>query len=106
MATIRVEFDGGEWADLFDPGDLSFRAVEKLAGQLDHLRTTADSAGAEEFIRERIAAWHLIDADSGAEMNDPRTDDLKGLTGKKVKAIMSAFSASVSDFFPSRPKSN
>lgn len=72
----------GQWVDVKDPRFLSMRTLERW--QVAVKDGTLDN---ERFVREFVAAWHLFDADSGAEMNDPSKDDIGGLPVAVFNAI-------------------
>jgi hypothetical protein len=63
----------GQWIDLRDPRFLSKRTIDRWQRQNE-----AGSLSTDEFLREFIAAWHIVDADTGADLNDPKTDSIDG----------------------------
>lgn len=77
------EQDG--WVEVIDPADMSQRRFFAWVQKAAQLKENPDSG--DDFLRDVIAAWHLIDPDSGQPMNDPRTDDLRGLKVSTVKTI-------------------
>ena len=99
MKTAHLDFKDigyeGQWADLEDPLDYSQRRYEAVLGEMQ--RAGDDVAIAEKFFRDRLASWHLVDADTQAPMNDPKIDDLKGVTtaialaiGEKIASLFEA----------------
>lgn len=80
--TLHIDLEDGQWVEVRDPRHLSMRTITKWQ------RATEDgSLDNESFIRELVAAWHLIDPDTGQPMNDPKVDDLGGLTPSTLNAI-------------------
>ena len=97
--TVHMDFkDIGyedQWADLEDPRDYSQRHFEAVVGEMQTAQK--DAAVAEKFFRDRIASWHVVDGDSGEAMNDPKVDDLKGVSvavslaiGQKITELFEA----------------
>lgn len=76
-----------QWVDLLDPKFMSNRRFEELLAVLVKPDKTVEEA--EAFFRSRIAAWHVLDADSGEPLGDPAaaTTDLGGLPIGITKAI-------------------
>ena len=64
----------GQWLDIKDPKFLTKRTIERW--QRDVEAGTLDS---ERLLREFVSAWHLVDGDTGADLNDPKTDDVGGV---------------------------
>ena len=91
MATKTVHVDlkdagePGEWAELEDPRSYSQRHFEQVVTEMQTARDDAEAAA--KVFRDRISAWHLIDADTGAALSDPKTDDLKGISVGITAAI-------------------
>ena len=86
----------GQWVDLFDPRYMSQRRFEETAAAMQNGHTQ-DPKAAESFLRGRIAAWHVLDADSGEALADPVDADLGGLPlgilqviGERVVELFSA----------------
>ena len=78
-----------QWVDFFDPKYLTQRKWEQTVSSFEAIRDGKAEPGAEErFFRERIAAWHLKDEDTGESLSDPANDDLKALTLEHSKALM------------------
>ncbi len=83
----------GQWAELENPRAYSQRKFEQVVGDMTKVRpnpetgAVGDAALAEQVFRNCIWAWHLIDADTGAALNDPKTDDLSGLEVGVTAAI-------------------
>jgi len=75
----------GDWVELNDPRYLSQRRFEEVVAELG--KAKEDPALAEKVFRDRISAWCVKDADTGATMSDPKTDDLKGLAVGVTSAI-------------------
>lgn len=77
MKTVHVALDEhgleGQWVDLRDPRFLSKRTIDRWQREIEAATLTAES-----FLREFVAAWHLLDADTGEEMNNPATDSIDG----------------------------
>ena len=74
-----------QWVDLFDPKYLSQRRFEESVRTMREAQ--AEPKAAEQFLRERIAVWHVLDADSGEPLGDPQAADLGGLPLGITKAI-------------------
>ena len=99
MSTKTVHFDLadagelGEWVELEDPRSYSQRHFEQVVAEMQKIRPdpatnqTGDPALGERVFRDRVSAWHLVDADTGASLNDPKTDDLKGVSVGVTAAI-------------------
>lgn len=64
----------GQWADLKDPRFLSKRTIDRWQREVQDGSLTSES-----FLREFVAAWHLVDADTGAELNSPTSDSIDGI---------------------------
>ena len=80
--TIRIELPDSQWVELYNLGRQSVRRIKQIAEAWDAARGTEGPTGVvgtaeqERLLRERVAAWHLIDPDSGLVLVDPATDDL------------------------------
>lgn len=76
--TVHVDFSehglDGQWADLRDPRFLSKRTIDRWQREIEGGTITG-----ETFLREFVAAWHLLDADTGAELNSPTSDSTDGI---------------------------
>lgn len=85
--TEHLDLDGfdGQWVDLFDPRYMSQRKFEEAVKSMQDAQ--ADPKAAEAFLRGRIAAWNVLDADSGLPLGDPQTADLGGIPLGVTKAI-------------------
>ena len=64
----------GQWLDLRDPRFLSKRTVDRWQAALND-----GGLAPEQFVREVVAAWHLLDADNDSDLNDPAQDSLDGV---------------------------
>ena len=86
MKTVHIALDDvgleGQWVDVKDPHFLTMRTLTRWQAEIKD--GTLDN---ERFIREFVAAWHLVDPDMGSEMNDPLKDDVGGLTVAVFQAI-------------------
>lgn len=58
-----------QWVKIIDPRYLTQRKFEELMKSTD----------GEQFLRDRIEAWHVLDGDTGEPLGEPQTADLKGL---------------------------
>ena len=97
--TIRIELPDSQWVELYNLGRQSVRRIKQIAEAWDAARGTEGPTGVvgtaeqERLLRERVAAWHLIDPDSGLVLVVPATDDLGGLEletlGTLVRSIES-----------------
>lgn len=83
----------GMWVDLYDPRFLSQRKFEELVARMSDVRS--DAKAAEQALRDRVAAWHLVDPDTEQDLNDPKTDDLGGLP----VGVLSAIGDKINDLF-------
>lgn len=89
---VRYEVGGGEWVELYDPADMTHRRVAAAIKQLQGFNnghTTDDEQ--DQWLRDRIAAWHLVDPDTNTAMDDPQTDDLGGVKKGTLKLIVEKF---------------
>lgn len=89
---VRYEVGDAEWVELYDPSDMSHRSVVACIKQLQGFtngHTNEDEQ--DQWLRERVAAWHLVDPDTGAPMDDPKTDDLGGVKKGTLKLIVEKF---------------
>jgi hypothetical protein len=103
MKTVRLEVpeqDG--WVDLYDPGDWTHRKFRAWVKKSEELKTATDSPAAEEWLREVISAWHIVDGDTGAVLTDPQKDDLAALKLTTTKAITEKAVALIRDAAPFR----
>lgn len=95
--TVHLDFKDigyeSQWCDLEDPKDYTQSRYEAVLA--DMLKAKEDPAVAEKFFRDRIASWHLVNGDTDEPLNDPKTDDLKGI---KV-AISLAIGEKISELF-------
>ena len=75
---VHVTFDehglDGQWADIRDPKFLSKRTIDRWQREVED-----GTLSPSTFLREFVAAWHLVDADTGAELNSPTSDDIDGI---------------------------
>ena len=94
--TVRLELADSQWVELHSMGRYSIRKIKELAAEWDAARNADAGDGVignaeqERLFRERIAAWHLTDPDTGTVMSDPATDDLSGLELETVGALLRA----------------
>lgn len=68
-----------QWVDLHDPRFMSERKFQRVVEEIQDPASQNDPKKLHEFLRGRIAAWHVLDADSGEAMDDPQTADMAGL---------------------------
>ena len=76
--TIHIPLDEsdlpGQWVDVRDPRFLSKRTIDRWQRDVSGGDFTP-----EKFLREFVVAWHLVDADTGEEMNSPTADSIDGI---------------------------
>jgi hypothetical protein len=79
LAQHDPEF-AGQWIEVHNPRRVAQRV-------LDEWRALIAADDTEALVRQFVAAWHLLDEQTGAPMNDPATDDLKGLSVEQFSTI-------------------
>lgn len=82
-----------QWADLRDPKYMTQRRVEELSATMRDIE--GNPKAAEDFLRSQVAAWHVLDGDSGEPLGDPTEADLGGLP----LGITSAISQTINELF-------
>lgn len=98
--TIRLDFDDGDYVELRDPGELSYRKFRAVCRELGDMNkdegTPAErEARVQQWLRDQVVSWRLVDRDSDKVMSDPQTDDIEGASPKVVKRVMEAFMEAV-----------
>lgn len=103
LALDMAGFDG-QWVDLFDPRFMSQRRFEEAVAAMRAAQN--DPKATEKFLRDRIAAWHVLDADSGEPLADPQTADLGGIPLGVTKAISDKIGDLFEATIPNRSRSS
>lgn len=91
-----------QWIDLHNPKYMTQARFELLVdGMKSEKPEETDVA-----VRGIVKAWHLVNEDTGADLNDPTTDDLKALTFGHTKVLTDTWWDAVSAQLPKalRPK--
>lgn len=87
-AELRIDLADGEWVQIEDFGAWTQRKFDTFRELIRRLSGgTQETGDDEQFIRLSVRAWHLTDPDTGAALNDPKTDDLKCLTVATTRQI-------------------
>lgn len=99
--TIRFEVGENEWFELYDPSDQTHRKVVAAIKQLQGFKVgeTPDEE-MDQWLRDRVAAWHLVDPDTNTVMDDPQKDDLAGLKKGTLKLLMEKFAELTANTVP------
>lgn len=87
-----------QWFDIRDPKYMSDRRAKKYAVSMQG--SDVDPKVTEDFLRNLVFAWHVLDADSEEPLDDPTTADLGGLPLGVSAAISGKFNELITDIVP------